>query len=364
MRYRSGADGPTLTIELTEPEERRYAELCAGPMVSLHDHPVRLPEPLIAEAWTEHWAGGVDVLADDEIASSSLDVVLASALSGGTYEEQLAWADGMAESVASTRHPFRLLRSAADLDGPGTAIGLALEDLGAIGTDLAKLDTLHEAGICSAGISYNTGTPLGGGLAEETDPGLSRLGEQAVTAMNELGLAVDISHAGDRTALDVARVAQAPVLITHAGARHVWPSDRMKPDDVLRAVADTGGVIGVESAPGASRSRLTSPSHDIHDVVAHILYCADLVGVEHVALGPDTFYGDHVGLYGAAGWASRPTPGAEPLDIDHVAGADNPTETPRNVARCLIKLGWPDDDIRAVLGGNALRALRRILRAE
>jgi membrane dipeptidase len=71
--------------------------------------------------------------------------------------------------------------------------------------------------------------------------------------MNQLGMLVDLAHVGDRTSTDAAEASGQPVVISHAGARARWPSPRMKPDDVLRAVATAGGVIGVEAPPGSTR---------------------------------------------------------------------------------------------------------------
>ena len=136
----------------------------------------------------------------------------------------------------------------------------------------------------------------------------------------------------------------------------------MKPDDVLRAVAATGGVIGVEAAPGSTRVD-GRPEHDLDAVMTHVEYIAGLVGIDHVGLGPDTFFGDHAGLYAAAGWTPQPVPGHEGIPLpDHVAGMENPAEAPRNAAGWLVRHGWTDGDIAKVLGGNAERVLDAVVR--
>jgi membrane dipeptidase len=179
--------------------------------------------------------------------------------------------------------------------------------------------------------------------------------------MNLLGLAIDLSHSSDRTALDVCRHSDRPVFLTHAGARAIWDTARMKPDDVLRAVAETGGVIGMSAAPHTTLSA-AHPRHSIESVMDHFRYCADLVGTEHVAFGPDTLYGDHVMLHtifarllslGAArGPAFEPVP--------YVDGLENPTENFANIIGWLVKQGFDDESIRAVVGGNIYRALQAI----
>jgi membrane dipeptidase len=179
--------------------------------------------------------------------------------------------------------------------------------------------------------------------------------------MNQLGLAVDLSHSSDRTALDACEQTSKPVLITHAGARAVWDTARMKPDSVLTAVAATGGVIGMSAAPHTTLSH-PHPRHTIESVMDHFRYCADLVGIEHVAFGPDTLYGDHVALHTTfAHLLSLGSMRGPSFDrVDYVDGLENPTENFANICDWLVEHGYSDDDIRAVLGGNIYRVLGEI----
>src|SRR6202008_769628 len=159
------------------------------------------------------------------------------------------------------------------------------------------------------------------------------------------GLAIDVSHSSDRTALDACSVSERPVLITHAGARAVWDTARMKPDEVLRAVAETGGGIGMFAPPHTPPSA-AHPRHNIESVMDHFRYCADLVGIEHVAFGPDTFYGDHVALHRifahllSLGAARGPS--FDP--VEYVDGLENPTENFGNICGWLVQHGYSDAD--------------------
>jgi len=137
----------------------------------------------------------------------------------------------------------------------------------------------------------------------------------------------------------------------------------MKPDEVIRALATAGGVIGIEAAPHST----VSPDHRRHtieSVMDHFRYCVDLVGIEHVAFGPDTFFGSHIDLHHAMsdrfGVADTLLSGPEFEPVDYVAGMENPGECFRNVTRWLVKNGYSDDEISAVIGGNALRVLEQI----
>src|SRR5438034_5773977 len=106
--------------------------------------------------------------------------------------------------------------------------------------------------------------------------------------MNRLGIAIDVSHAGDQTSLDTIARSEHPVFVTHAGARGLWNTKRMKPDTILRACAERGGVIGISAA---AHTTLTEkhPLHSLESVMEHFEYTAHLVGIEHVAFGPDIF---------------------------------------------------------------------------
>lgn len=359
LDYARGRDGSTAEPRAMTPEqEQRVDALLDGPVVSLHEHPVRLPEPLTAESWAVHMAGARDVLAVEELEASRLDLVVATCFSQPDPRFVERWAATMAEQIVSA-DGLRPLLGADDLaPAAAIAVGLGLEDLGTV-HDLAGVEDLRRRGIVMAGVAYNHGSLLGGGLAQDEDTGLTPFGREAIAIMNRIGMLVDVSHAGDRTAIEAAEASARPIVINHAGARALWGSRRMVPDVVIRAVAEGGGLIGVEAAPGSTRTRPTAPDHDIDDVVRHVEHCAESFGVGAVAIGGDTFYGDHVGLYRALGSrGSEPPAGAEPFDLEPVAGADNPSELPVALARGLVVRGWSDTDVAAVLGGNALRVLR------
>jgi membrane dipeptidase len=338
----------------------RAGELLARrPAVSLHDHPVRLPDPLTPQTWQAWRAAGREQLGYAGLAGSGWAAVVASALSTRDLPLLLGWASFLREDMQD--HPREVVFAAGPGDVPAGGAGpvgvlLGLEDLDAIGSDLGVLPQLFEAGIRCAGLTYNDGNPLGGGLASDPDAGLTPLGRQAVALMNDLGVTVDVAHVGDRTALDACRASRAPVIVSHAGARAVWPTPRMKPDAVLDAVAGTGGVIAVSAAPNSTLSA-AHPRHGLEAAMDHLDYLARRLGIEHVALGPDAFFGDHVGLYEATGHRTAwPVPPHE--KIRYVEGLENPGEAARNVTAWLLEHGWPEPDIAAVIGGNALRVLR------
>ncbi len=194
---------------------------------------------------------------------------------------------------------------------------------------------------------------------EARDGGLTEFGRQAVRRMNKLGIAIDISHSGDQTSLDTIEASDKPIFATHAGARGLWNTKRMKPDEVLKALAAKGGVIGIEAAPHTTLTK-KHPKHNIESFMEHFEYCADLMGIDHVAFGPDTLFGDHVGLhhYFAKQLSISAARGQVQFDeVEFVDGIENPAEAFPNIVRWMVKHEYSDGDIAKAIGGNVMRVL-------
>ncbi|MET3805511.1 membrane dipeptidase [Nakamurella sp. UYEF19] len=238
----------------------------------------------------------------------------------------------------------------------------ALEAATMIENEVDRLDVLYGFGVRQMGIAYSEANTLGSGLKERGDGGLTYFGDRAVERMNKLGIAIDVSHSGDRTSLEVIERSRTPVFITHAGARSIWPTNRMKPDEVIKACAERGGVIGIEAAPHTTLSE-AHPLHSLESVMDHFTYCVDLVGLEHVSFGPDTLFGDHVGLHDA--FAANLSLGqahgkVQYQKVPYVDGLENPAEGFFNIIGWLVEHNYSDDEIRAVVGGNTLRVLKDV----
>ncbi len=361
---------PAYDGQLSDSDRARAGTLLDESLViSLHDHPVRFPAdmretPAYNRSGRQHtgFAG---------LAASGMTVVFDNMMDGTacvTGHAPWRWDDvvtdlGMRQADIAHQSEVTVVRRVADIEQvhrDGTVgIVFGLEAATPIENEIDRLDVLYGLGLRQIGIAYSDSNSLGSGLSEPVDGGLTAFGHRAVRRMNQLGLAVDVSHSSDRTSLDVCRVSTTPVLMTHAGARAVWDIPRMKPDDVLRAIADTGGVIGMSAAPHTTLSG-AHPLHSIESVMDHFSYCIDLVGIEHVAFGPDTLYGDHVGLHTVfadlLNLASAVAPPHE--KVAYVDGLENPTENFANICGWLVQHGFSDDEVRAVVGGNVLRALR------
>jgi membrane dipeptidase len=267
---------PPYEAGLTEPERERAQCLRDSIVISLHDHPVRFP--LRMEETPEYNRTGRQHAGYAGLAASGLTVVFDNMMDGTacvTGNAPWRWDDvitdlGMRQADLAHSGSFMTIRTVADIDEAHRSgrVGLVfgLEAATPIENEIDRLDVLYGLGLRQIGIAYSDANALGSGLAERNDGGLTALGRRAVTRMNKLGLAIDVSHSSDRTALDTCERSDRPVFITHAGARAVWDTPRMKSDDVLRAVAATGSVIGMSAAPHTTLSA-GHPRHSIESVM-------------------------------------------------------------------------------------------------
>ena len=175
-------------------------------------------------------------------------------------------------------------------------------------------------------------------MKDPGDGGLTRLGLDAVRRMNRLGMAIDLSHTGDVTAMQTCRASERPVFLSHSGARALFSERKLKEDDLLRAVAETGGVIGIEGSPHTTISP-AHPRHSLESVMDHFEYCVGVMGIDHVGFGPDTFFGDHVGLHVLYAGNLDTGEVGEYEPVEYVEGIENPSEFP-NLIRWLVGHGY------------------------
>jgi membrane dipeptidase len=193
-------------------------------------------------------------------------------------------------------------------------------------------------------LTYNERNRLGSGCYALTDRGLTAFGAEVVSAMNLAGMAIDISHCGERTSLEAIGLSRHPVLITHANCRHLVPRQpRCKSDAVIRAAAAKGGVMGITTVGAFVGGRPPTLARWLD----HFDHVARIVGVEHVGLGSDI----DVDARDPATGRTRPA--------FAIAGLE-PAARVYQLADGLLARGWTGRDVELVLGGNFQRVLAEI----
>lgn len=203
------------------------------------------------------------------------------------------------------------------------------------------VEDFHRLGQRVSQLTYNERNRLGSGCKAPQDDGLTRFGAEVVAEMNHLGMAVDVSHCGERTSLEAVAASKKPVLITHSNAHALVPHPRCKSDAVIRAVAGRGGVMGISFIPAFASPR---PSASLGDVLDHFHHVARLVGVEHVGLGSDADID-----------ALDPRTGR--VRSRYVVQGVHHARRTFELTEGLLRRGYGDEQVALILGGNFTRAL-------
>ena len=348
-------------IPLSDEEEERLERVTKGTVISLHDHPFFFPKDVSEDIW-EYIREGRAQTAYEHLAQTPLDAVFdmhLDGLSGIHSKHGWKWDDIVHDvsmracDIAHSEYATRC-GSVEDIhrareEGEITVIP-ALESAAMIENELDRIEQLYGMGIRSMGITYNASNALGTGKGgiHERDGGLTAFGAEAVERMNKVGMAMSTSHASVQTTLDVCEVTDKPIFDTHALAQGAGIGKRGSSDEELQAIADTGGIIGVLSSTHLP---------DIETYMEHFKYMVDLVGINHVAFGPDVLYGDHTSLLRVlADFHGMSLPESS-LENKYVEGLENPTEAWNNIPRWLVSQGYSDEEIEKVLSGNILRVL-------
>jgi microsomal dipeptidase-like Zn-dependent dipeptidase len=255
----------------------------------------------------------------------------------GLLARALYQAERLRDAASRSYESVSVIRSAADLDDflarrrqiPRlTAALLAIEGMHAIEGQLANIDVLYDAGFRMMGLTHFFDNDLAGSVHGVEKGGLSELGRGAVRRMEELGILIDLAHASPRAIDEVLDTVSRPVVISHTGVKGACDHVRNVSDAHVRRVAANGGVIGVGYWDAAVCDVSAA------GIVRSMRYIADLVGVDHIALGSD--------FDGAT---------TTPFDTSGV---------PLITAE-LVDAGFSEGDIGKIMGANVLRVLRSAL---
>jgi membrane dipeptidase len=366
---------PSYLLPLSPAKEARVRELAERSIIiSLHEHPHLFPRDI--RECKAYDAQGRTVTAYDALAESYWDAFFDNFQDGTaiiTSKSGWKWTDVIHDvgiRLCDLAHQDLVIKceSVADIyrahQTGRIALIAAQEGSAMIENELERIEILYGIGIRQMGITYSESNSLGTGLKEPKDGGLTAFGRRAVQRMNDVGMAIDCAHSSPQTTLDTIEASRKPIFLTHTGARSVWNIKRLATDEMLKACAGKGGVIGIEAAPHTTMSS-KRPGHDLETYMEHFEYMRDLIGIDHVAFGPDTLYGDHVGVHhvysDALSIEASHEGGSPPYEeVEYVKGLENPTEASKNLLRWLVEHDYREEDIQKVLGGNILRVLKEV----
>jgi membrane dipeptidase len=243
-----------------------------------------------------------------------------------------------------------LVQTADDLaslaESQRIGIMFALEGTAPVTPDLSLLRTYYRLGVRSVMLTHNERNWFADGCSEPATGGLSKLGRELVKEMNRMHMILDVSHSNERTFYDALELYSGTPIASHSNVRRLCDHVRNLTDEQIKAIAERSGVIGMNFLARFVDSDETKANAD--RLVDHIAYLGNLVGLDHVGLGPD--YADYY-MEQLAEWARK----QNMPPIKFTAGLETVSDLPR-LTETLIKRGFADSEIRQILGENFLRA--------
>jgi membrane dipeptidase len=259
---------------------------------------------------------------------------------------------------------LRIIRTATDIKAAKSAgqIGLIYrtQDTAMVGTALDRLEELKRRSVKVIQLTYNLRNLSGDGALEPENAGISRLGHATIERIEQQKLLLDLAHGGERTITEAIAAAKRPLTISHTGARAVYDHPRNVSDDVIRAVADKGGVTGVYFMPYLAASSKPTAA----DLIAHIEHVARIGGEDHVAIGTDgpllpIVINDEARAQARKAFEQRDAagytaPGDAP-DVINVVQDYNRIDRFQRLAADLARRGWTTGRLERLFGANLLR---------
>ena len=211
---------------------------------------------------------------------------------------------------------------------------LSIEGADVIEGRIELLGVFHRLGVRMVGLVHSLRNQLADGVTDRrTGGGFSELGVQAVEELNRLGMIIDVSHLNDEGFWDVIENSKNPVIVSHSNSRAVCNHPRNMTDEMIQALAENGGVMGMNFAP----SFVHPVEATLEGIVDHIDHIVDLVGPDHVGLGSD---------FDGIPYTPK--------------GLEDVSKMP-DITSELIKRGYSEKDIKKILGENHLRLIKQVI---
>jgi microsomal dipeptidase-like Zn-dependent dipeptidase len=238
-----------------------------------------------------------------------------------------------------------------------TGIVFGAQNCSPIEDDIGLVQVMHDLGLRFMQLSYNNQSLLATGCYEDEDPGVTRMGRQVVKEMNRVGLVVDMSHSAERSTLEAMEISERPIAITHANPAFWYAARRNKSDDVLKALAESGGILGLSLYPHHLKDGTDCTLESFCEMAAR---AAELMGADRIGLGSDLCQGQPNSV---VEWMRN---GRWSKVLDYGEGSQANAGFPAqpdwfrdnrdfgNVAEGLRTAGFTDGEVAGIMGTNWL----------
>jgi len=243
-----------------------------------------------------------------------------------------------------------------------TAIFFGFQNCSPIEDNIGLVEVCHQLGARFMQLSYNNQSLLAAGCYERDDPGITRMGRQVISEMNRVGLVVDMSHSAHRSTLEAIEISERPIAITHANPSYWHDALRNKSDDVLKALAESGGMLGFSMYPHHLKDKSDCQLEDFCGMIART---ADMMGVESIGFGSDLCQDQPDSV---VEWMRNGTWTREKDFGEGSASFAGFPEQPnwfkdnrdfKNILNCLRKTGFSEIEVERIAGLNWLDFFER-----
>jgi len=261
-------------------------------------------------------------------------------------------------ALRSRSDSFTLASTVADIHtakrSGRLAVSFDIEGMMVLGGEVSMVETFYDLGVRTMLVAYNQDNSAGGGCHGDPSSRLTSFGREIVREMNRVGMVVDASHCSLRTTMDLFEVSEAPVIFSHSAPRGVCEHPRNVSDEQIRACAETGGVIGIIGIGIFLGDRTASTD----SVARAIDYTVNLVGPNHVGIGFDYCF-DQADLDAAVAAHPEIYPAGYGYTEFGSLQIAAPEQAPALTER-LLELGYDEDAVRGIMGGNFLRVASQV----
>ena len=243
-----------------------------------------------------------------------------------------------------------------------TAIFFGFQNCSPIEDNIGLVEVCHQLGVRFMQLSYNNQSLLAAGCYEVDDPGITRMGRQVIKEMNRVGLVVDMSHSANRSTLEAIEISERPIAITHANPSNWYDALRNKSDDVLKSLAQSGGMLGFSMYPHHLKDKSDCQLDDFCGMIART---ADMIGVERIGFGSDLCQDQPESV---VEWMRNGTWTREKDFGEGSASFAGFPEQPnwfkdnrdfKNILKCLRKVGFSEIEVKRFAGLNWLEFFER-----
>jgi len=244
-----------------------------------------------------------------------------------------------------------------------TAVFFGFQNCSPIGDNINLVEEIHSLGILFMQLTYNNQSLLATGCYENIDSGVTRMGKEVIKEMNRLGIVVDMSHSAEKSTIDAINFSSKPIAITHANPSFWFEAKRNKSNEVLKALAETGGMIGHSLYPHHLKDKSNCTLESFCEMIAKT---ADLIGVKHIGIGSDlcTGHPDSVVEWMRNGkWTKSKEYGEGTKDCAGFPKQPNWFKNAsgfKNLENGLKRIGFSEKETNDILGNNWYNFYKKI----